>query len=222
MCNEVARRIAVGQVREDWSQLRIPLRFPEGVPNLAPLESIRITDPAAIIRSAGDARDAAELVIRRWSWPGPSGRPVYNFRSEGRDFTSGRCLVIADAFYEFTDSPAPSAEGFAGWGGTAGASPMQARPDSSRNRKGKKTRWRFTRRDEPWFCIAGIWRTDAQVGEAFTMLTTAPGPDVAPYHNRQIVILERADWPRWIDPAVPARELLKPSPAGSFNVERVD
>lgn len=24
---------------------------------------------------------------------------------------------------------------------------------------------------------------------AFTMLTTAPGPDVAPYHNRQVVVL---------------------------------
>ena len=39
-----------------------------------------------------------------------------------------------------------------------------------------------------WFCIAGIWRQQADVGEAFTMLTTEPGPDVAPYHDRQIAI----------------------------------
>ncbi len=28
----------------------------------------------------------------------------------------------------------------------------------------------FTKRGEPWFCIAGIWRADKAVGEAFTML----------------------------------------------------
>ena len=28
MCNEQRRRIALGQVRDDWSQTRIPLRFP--------------------------------------------------------------------------------------------------------------------------------------------------------------------------------------------------
>jgi hypothetical protein len=28
MCTEQRRRIALGQVRDDWSQARIPLRFP--------------------------------------------------------------------------------------------------------------------------------------------------------------------------------------------------
>ena len=32
------------------------------------------------------------------------------------------------------------------------------------------------------------------------MLTTEPGPDVAPYHNRQILVLKREDWARWLDP----------------------
>jgi putative SOS response-associated peptidase YedK len=27
-------------------------------------------------------------------------RMVYNFRSEGREFTSNRCLIVADGFYE--------------------------------------------------------------------------------------------------------------------------
>jgi putative SOS response-associated peptidase YedK len=30
-------------------------------------------------------------------------------------------------------------------------------------------------------------------GEAFTLLATDPGPDVAPIHNRQMVVSERAD-----------------------------
>jgi putative SOS response-associated peptidase YedK len=32
-------------------------------------------------------------------------------------------------------------------------------------------------------------------GDAFTLLTTEPDPDVAPIHNRQMVVLDRADWP---------------------------
>jgi putative SOS response-associated peptidase YedK len=195
MCNEQRRRIALGQIREDFSQTRIPLHFPEGLPNLAPLESIRITDPNAIIRASAEEQGAAELVVRRWSWPGTNGRPVYNFRSEGREFSTGRCLIVADGFYEFT---APA--------------------DAKAKRKDK---WLFTKTDEDWFCIAGIWRATKEVGEAYTMLTMEPGADVAPYHNRQVAVLDRADWTRWLDNAVPARDVLKSLPAGSLQVEKV-
>ena len=196
MCNEQRRRIALGQIREDWSQTRIPLRFPEGLPNLAPLESIRITDPNAIIRASGDEEGAAELVVRRWSWPGPGGKPVYNYRGEGREFpVDRRCLIVADGFYEFT-APADPA-------------------------KKRKDKWLFTLSGEPWFCIAGVWRRDEKVGEAYTMLTCAPGPDVAPYHGRQVAVLGPADWARWLDPQVPASELVRPLPAGSLEVAQV-
>ena len=195
MCNEQRRRIALGQIREDWSQTRIPLRFPEGLPNLAPLDSIRITDPNAIIRASSEHEGQAELVVRRWSWPGPGGKPVYNYRSDGREFTRGRCLIAADGFYEFT-------------------TPTEAG-------KKRKDKWLFTLKDEPWFCIAGLWRSDPKVGEAYTMLTTEPSADVAPYHNRQVVVLRPADWARWLDPAVPAAELLRPLPSGSLEVEQV-
>ena len=202
MCNEQRRRVALGQIREEWSQTRIPLRFPEGLPNLAPLDSIRITDPNAIIRAVPEDAEVeeaaplvAELVVRRWSWPGPGGKPVYNFRSEGREFARGRCLIVADGFYEFTKAADPA--------------------------KKRKDKWLFTVRDEPWFCIAGLWRGHPQVGEAYTMLTTEPGPDVAPFHNRQVAVVRRTDWARWLDPSVPAAELLRPLPAGSLEVEQV-
>ena len=74
---------------------------------------------------------------------------------------------------------------------------------------------------ELWSCIIGLWRTSEEVGEAWTMLTAPPGPDVAPYHNRQIVVLPPAEGLRWLDAAVPAREVLKPLPAGSLDVEQV-
>lgn len=32
------------------------------------------------------------------------------------------------------------------------------------------------------------------------MLTAEPSSDVAPYHNRQIVVLGPEDWGRWLDP----------------------
>ena len=190
MCNEIRRNIALGQIRDDFSQLRIPLRFPEGLPNLAPLDSIRITDPAAIVTQGAEPA----LVTRRWSWPGPGGKPVYNFRSEGRRFASGRCLIVADGFYEFTANQDPKAK--------------------------RKHKWLFTKRGEDWFGIAGIVRPWSE-SEAFTMLTTEPGPDVAPYHSRQIVLLERRDWARWLGPDEEVSDLLQPLPAGSLEVEQL-
>jgi putative SOS response-associated peptidase YedK len=35
---------------------------------------------------------------------------------------------------------------------------------------------------------------------AFTMLTCDPEPDVAPTHNRQVVVLDRSQWADWPDP----------------------
>src|SRR3982751_6900231 len=107
MCNEFARRISLDQLRAGWGATDAALLFPEALPNMPALDSIRITDPAIILRaSAGESR-AAEVVPRRWSWPGAHGQTVYNFRSDGREFvnsaTSGGCLIPANPFYEFTD-----------------------------------------------------------------------------------------------------------------------
>ena len=192
MCNDYRSRVELGTIGQELNALRIPLRFPEGAPNLEPREDIRITDRAPVLRWSDGA---AELVQRRWSWPGPGGRPVYNFRSEGRDLRSGRCLVVADGFYEFT-------------------APAEPRKDK------RKDKWLFTVPGESWFGIAGLWRRDSAVGEAFTLLTAEPGPDVAPYHNRQIVIVPRTLWRGWLDGSAPAEEVLGPSPAGSLEVVR--
>lgn len=191
MCNEAARRIELGLLRDDWSETGIPLKFPEGLPNMAPLDRFRITDATTIIRGGPDE---AELVTRRWSWPGAGGKPVYNFRSDGRSLREGRCLIPIDCFFEFTAPADPKAK--------------------------RKDRWGFRLAGHAWFCIAGLWRSDPAVGEAFTMLTCPPGPDIAPYHSRQVVVLGREEWGRWLDPAVPSGELCRPLPAGSLTVER--
>jgi putative SOS response-associated peptidase YedK len=193
MCNDYRLKVDVGTIIEEFADLKIRIRFGEGVPNLEPRGDIKITDLGPIVRGIEGELEDAELVQRRWSWPGSNKRPVYNFRSEGREFTSNRCLIIADGFYEFTDPK-----------------------DSSKKRKDK---WLFTKPNETIFCIAGIWRSHPEV--AFTMLTVPPGPDVAPYHDRQIMILERDSWADWLDPSVSAQSLIRPLPAGTLLVEQV-
>jgi putative SOS response-associated peptidase YedK len=195
MCNLYSNKVAPDAVALAFEQLGIPLRFPEGTPNLEPRVEIRITDSAPIVRWG---EGAAELVQRRWSWPGPGGKPVYNFRSDGREFANfdkgGRCLIVTDGFYEFTTPKAPRADK-------------------------RKDRWLFTMKGRDWFCIAGLWRsTDS--GEAFTMLTTEPGPDVAPYHHRQVAVLAPESWGSWLDGSGPAGELLGPCPAGMLEVAK--
>ena len=52
-------------------------------------------------------------------------------------------------------------------------------------------------------------------GEAFTLLTTEPGPDVAPIHNRQMVVLNRSDWLAWLDLTRPNRTYYFRFPPGA-------
>lgn len=189
MCNLYRMEKAPDAVASLARQMGLPLRFPEGVPNAEPRD-VRITERAPMVRAGAEG---FELVERRWSWPAPGGKPVFNFRGEGRRFAPAeRCAILADGFYEYTAPADPKAK--------------------------KKDRWRFTWPGHDWFGIAGIWRADPTVGEAFTMLTCEPGPDVAPYHGRQVVLLSPADCFAWLDPAQPAERFVRPLPAGSLAV----
>jgi putative SOS response-associated peptidase YedK len=44
----------------------------------------------------------------------------------------------------------------------------------------------------------------------FTMLTSAPGPEFAPYHNRQVVVLRPENWSAWLHLTKSDAELLRP------------
>ena len=87
--------------------------------------------------------------------------------------------------------------------------------------KSPKTKWKFTKAGEDWFCFAGLWRPMTAGGEAFTLLTTDPSPDVAPIHDRQMVILERSDWSAWLEQTGNEASLLRALPAGSLKIEQV-
>ena len=188
MCNLYRMEKNPDAIRRLFADVQIPITFPEGIPNMEPRD-VRISEKAPVVRFNRD-KGVAELVERRWSWPGPTGKPVFNVRSDGREFSRDRCLVLADSFYEFT----------------APEDPKQKR----------KTCWRF--RPAGDFAIAGLLRDDPKVGEAFTLLTVPPGPDIARYHNRQIALLEPTQWRAWLDGTAKSVELLQPSVPGSLTV----
>ena len=190
MCNLFQQTLAYSQLVDELTRLRMPLVYPTAskAPNLEPRE-VKPTDPASVIRSRDQG---VELVQLKWGFApaAPKRPPVTNFRSEGRRFGAGRCLIPAAAFFEFTGASYP------------------------------KTRWRFTETGEDWFCMAGLWRPAAgDWPESFTLLTCAPGDDVRPYHDRQVIVLDRAHWAEWLDPAGDPAPLLQPGPPGALQVE---
>jgi putative SOS response-associated peptidase YedK len=58
-------------------------------------------------------------------------------------------------------------------------------------------------------------------GEAFTLLTTDPSPNVAPIHDRQMMVLDRSNWSAWLVNTGNEAELLLALPPGSLSVEQV-
>lgn len=187
MCNLYRLEKNVDAVRRLFAELQIPLTFPEGIPNFQP-RNVRITERAPVVRL--NPAGTAELIERRWSWPGPGGRPVFNMRSDGREFGKDRCIVLADGFYEFT----------------ASADAQQKKKDC----------WLFKPKSE--FAIAGLVRENADVGEAFSLLTVPPGPDIAPYHQRGVAVLQPDKWRAWLDGSARCLDVLGPSEAGSLTV----
>jgi putative SOS response-associated peptidase YedK len=181
MCNEYAQERSLDELLNEFDQLELPLTWDGGAPNMEPRASIRPTDPSFILTG----RDGgAHLSQMRWGFPGPRG-PIINFRSDGRGFPKGRCLVPVDAFFEFTGPTAP------------------------------KSKWRFTPAEAPFLGVAGLIRDDR-----FSLLTCPPGPDIAPYHDRQIVILPREHWAAWLDTSRP-QPPIAPAPAGTLSVVQI-
>ncbi len=131
MCNLFGHTHALSALQRRFSAISRPLNWAaDATPsNFEPRAQIRIRDPAAIIRVTPDA---AALSMLPWAWAGPHGKPVFNFRSDGRDFArSDRVLIPADCFYEFTGATSP------------------------------KTRWRFDLSGEDLMMIAGVVREGA-------------------------------------------------------------
>ena len=173
-------------------------------PNWAPTWNMAPTRSAPVVRLHPETR-ARHLDLLRWGlvphWVKSlkETRQPINARSETlavtpmfRDaFARRRCLVPADAFYEWHVSD-----------------------------EGRQP-WAIARTDGAPLVFGGVWEgwraPDGEVIRSFTIATTAACPTLRPLHERMPVVLEEADWPLWLG-EVPGDvvRLLRPS-AAAFN-----
>jgi len=190
VCNDYAREIEAERVIKALREMENvpPFEWEAGhIPNdVGPQPHIKIGDVAIIVRLEKDTLAGAMLP---WAWKTPSGKPVFNFVSEKRDFSnSDRVLILATSFYEDTKPLAPKV--------------------------GLKDQHKLTLKGQEWFRVAGIVKQGA-----FAMLTTAPGPDVEPLHDRQICVLPPDRGLKWLQLSQAENELLRPLPQGTLQVQ---
>jgi putative SOS response-associated peptidase YedK len=123
-------------------------------------------------------------------------------------FARRRCLVPADAFYEWQVPPVAGVPGG---------------PASKRS----KVPWAVRRRDGQPMAFAGLWEVWKDRGgegallRTCTIITTEANDLLAPIHHRMPVVLPAADWDRWLDPDNEDLDalgtLLKPAPDEWFD-----
>jgi putative SOS response-associated peptidase YedK len=192
MCNDYEQHVRWAEYCKMMQALELAIPGRQSDADLPQADDVRINDTGPVMIAAGKE---IELVPMTFAFPParPRGAPVFNFRSEGRHFAkSTRCIVPASAFFEFTGKKYP------------------------------KAKHRFALRGSPVTGIAAI----SQPGQgnqppSFVMLTTAPSPDVAPYHNRQVVVLRPEDWAAWLHLTKTEAELLHPLAEGALEVTTV-
>jgi putative SOS response-associated peptidase YedK len=172
------------------------------------------TDPVAAV-----VEHNAERVVDTFRWglvpffaEGPKARsPLINARAETVEtapafrtsFARRRCIVPADAFYEWR---------------------RHRNPNSGRIERSEPFAIRF-RQDEP-MAFAGIWAIwrdpeTAQRLYSLAIITGQPNELVATVHDRMPVVLHPDDWDAWLDEAAtPAelRQLLRPYPADALDM----
>lgn len=101
MCNAYEQHVRWVEYCQMMQALELEIPTQQTELDLPQADDIRINDMGPVMRAAGNM---IELVQMNFSFPpsGAKGGPVFNFRSEGRDFTdSKRCLIPASGFYEF-------------------------------------------------------------------------------------------------------------------------
>ena len=191
MCNDYEQHVAYAEYQAAIRAAELATPAAETPEALPQADDIRIGDMGPVLRAAGNG---VELVPMRFGWPPPRPKasPVFNFKSDGRHFeTSKRCVIVLSGFFEFTGTKSP------------------------------KTKHRLSLIGSPVMGTAGLWSEDDAGALSFTMLTTAPGPDIAPIHDRQVCVLRPEDWGHWLFLTRPEAELLRPLPEGTLEVETV-
>jgi putative SOS response-associated peptidase YedK len=163
--------------------------------NIAPTQDVLVVraDPA-------DGRRAAAML--RWglipSWSASdkagTGPPLINARAETlaekptfrTAFRLRRCLIPADGFYEWQQTPGGS--------------------------RGKKQPYYIHRPDGAPFAFAGLWERwgTGEAIESCTIVTTAANRTLRELHERMPVILAPGDYSTWLDATIEDPAALQP------------
>lgn len=178
-------------------------------PEIAPHYNIAPSQMIPVVRDTGRGRELVLLkwgLIPRWAKDEQIGAKLINARGETvaekpafRDaYRRRRCLVPADAFYE--------------WKAVAG----------------RKQPYCIRLRDETLFAVAGLWEhwvaPDGHVVESCTIVTVDANALVGELHNRMPLILVPAGYDAWLgagttDAALPyavAAEDMKAYPVSAL------
>jgi putative SOS response-associated peptidase YedK len=176
------------------------------LPNSRLRYNVAPTDQVAVVRFNSETKQRTLDTLRwglvpYWAKGVKIGYTMINAKSETvvekpafrEAFKSRRCLIPADGFYEWAKLDAKTKQPYA-----------------------------IVLRDRSLFGFAGLWErwTDKASGEvvrSFTIITTTPNEVCAPIHDRMPVIVDPANYGKWLgeEPADPMRLLmmLKPFPA---------
>lgn len=161
-------------------------------PHIAPHYNIAPSQMIPVVRETEHGRELTFLkwgLIPRWAKDAQIGARLINARAESvaekpafRDaYRSRRCLVPADAFYE--------------WKGVA----VHKQPYCIRMR------------DHGLFAMAGLWERwmapDGRAVESCTIVTTVANALVAELHERMPLVLAPADYDTWLNPGTGSAEL---------------
>ena len=151
----------------------------------------------------------ADISLVRWGLARPwmRGLGLINVRMETLkeketfrdDLLNRRCLVLADGFYEWKEVA-----------------------------RGRKTPFRFVRKDGDLFAFAGLWEVNRDEKgrdlKAFSIITTAAKPPLRAIHARMPVILRRDEERLWLSGKVPLSglwDLMENSEARALRVYEV-
>ena len=185
------------QLAGDLDHLRLAGRY-----NIAPTQAVAVIVPHRKGRLLTAMRWG---ILPQWVKPEEGGKPPagwINARGETAAekpafrgaFRYRRCLVPASGFYEWA------------------------------KRDGSKQPYYVRPADERLLAFAGLWETwtppDGGELDTVTILTTEPNEMMSELHDRMPVVLDRADYNRWMttppEDAKSLTDLLTPAPEGTL------
>lgn len=183
----------------------------EPLPEVAAVEpswNVAPTDDVYVVRETGGGREVATChwgLVPYWAKEPSIGNRMINARADGladknafkHAFRKRRCIVPADGFYEWRKVPGQKAK----------------QPYFIHSRDGRPLA--FAGLWEEWAAKGGDDAGSADRLRSCTIITTDANEFMEPIHDRMPVLLDRADWARWLDPTssdvTDLRELLVPA-----------